>query len=144
MTCLLDVNALVALAWPNHVHHDAVHAWFAGTRTSGWATCPLTEAGFVRVSCTPAAVRQSVTPSEAIALLGRLRRLESHAFWGMDRSITALSPSILSRIQGYRQITDAVLLALAVEREGQLATLDAGLKSLVSKNELDSVYTIPV
>jgi len=144
MTRLLDVNALVALAWPNHVHHDAVQSWFAAARKSGWATCPLTEAGFVRVSCNPSAVKQSVTPSEAIVLLGKLGRLESHAFWSMDRSVTALPPEILARIQGYRQITDAVLLALAAERGGQLATLDAGLASLVSKAQRSSICAIPV
>ena len=102
MTRLLDVNVLVALAWPNHVHHDAVRSWFATARESGWATCPMTEAGFVRVCCNPSAVKQSVTPAEAIAVLGRLKRLESHAFWSLDRSITALPTDILSRIQGYR------------------------------------------
>ena len=144
MTRLLDVNALVALAWPHHVHHDAVQSWFSEVRMSGWSTCPLTEAGFVRVSCNPSAVKQSVTPSEAIAFLERLRRLESHAFWSMNRSITALPPEILARIQGYRQITDAVLLALAAQHDGQLATLDAGLAGLVSKAHLPSVFAIPV
>ena len=144
MTRLLDVNALVALAWPNHVHHDAVQSWFAEIRMSGWATCPMTEAGFVRVSCNPSAVKQSVTPSEAIALLGRLKRLKSHAFWRMDRSITELPQGILARVQGYRQITDAVLLALAAQYGGQLATLDAGLTSLAARDELRAVCTIPV
>lgn len=144
MTRLLDVNALVALAWPNHVHHHAVQSWFSEARISGWSTCPLTEAGFVRVSCNPSAVKQSVTPSEAIAFLERLRRLESHFFWNMDRSITALPREILARIQGYRQITDAVLLALTAQHGGQLATLDAGLSSLVAKDELRSICTIPV
>ena len=144
MIRLLDVNVLVALAWPNHVHHEAVQAWFTETRPSGWATCPVTEAGFVRVSCNPAAVKQPMPMSEAIALLDRLRRLEAHAFWSMDRSVTELPQGILARVQGFRQITDAVLLALAVRHEGQLATLDAGLASLVSKAELDSVHMIPV
>lgn len=144
MIRLLDVNVLVALAWPNHVHHDAVQSWFAEIRMSGWATCPMTEAGFVRVSCNPSAVRQSVTTSEAIALLDRLRLLKSHVFWRMDRSITELPQGILTRVQGYRQITDAVLLALAAQFGGQLATLDAGLSSLVAKDELRSVFTIPV
>ena len=144
MTRLLDVNVLVALAWPNHVHHDAVRSWFATARESGWATCPMTEAGFVRVCCNPSAVKQSVTPAEAIAVLGRLKRLQSHAFWSLDRSITALPTEILSRIQGYRQITDAVLLALAAQRDGQLATLDTGLANLVTKAQRPSILAIPV
>ena len=105
MTRLLDVNVLIALTWPHHVHHHAAKSWFAGVRGNGWATCPLTEAGFVRVSCNPSAVRQSVTVLDAISLLDRLRRLESHAFWAMEHSIAALPRGILSRIQGYRQIT---------------------------------------
>lgn len=144
MIRLLDVNTLVALAWPNHVHHEAVQSWFAGARTGGWATCAMTEAGFVRVSCNPSAVKQSVTMPEAITLLDGLQQVESHVFWSMDRSVTELPSGVLARLQGYRQVTDAVLLALAMRHDGQLATLDAGLTSLVSRNEVDSVYVIPV
>ena len=144
MLALPDVNALIALAWPNHVHHDAARAWFAAHRSAGWATCTLTEAGFVRVSCNRVAVKQETTPAEAIALLRRLRRRESHTFWTQDRSITLLPDAIRSRLQGYRQITDAVLLALAMQRGGQLATFDAGIKSLLPLGRQQSVYVIPV
>ena len=144
VTRLLDVNVLIALTWPHHVHHNAARSWFAGVRGNGWATCPLTEAGFVRVSCNPSAVKGSVTVLDAIALLGRLRRLESHAFWALDHSITALPPGILSRIQGYRQITDAVLLGLAAQRGGRLATFDTGMADLLADAERDWVETIPV
>ena len=86
MIRLLDVNVLIALTWPNHVHHEAARSWFANTRTGGWATCPLTEAGFVRISCNPSAVKQPVTPADAIAVLDKIRKLESHSFWAMDHS----------------------------------------------------------
>ena len=128
----------------HHVHHNAARSWFAGVRGNGWATCPLTEAGFVRVSCNPSAVKRSVTVFDAIALLGRLRRLESHAFWALEHSVTALPPGILSRIQGYRQITDAVLLGLATQRGGRLATFDTGMADLLAEAERDWVETIPV
>ena len=144
MIALPDVNALIALAWPNHVHHDAARAWFAAHRSAGWATCTLTEAGFVRVSCNRVAVKQETTPAEAIALLRRLRRRESHTFWTQDRSITLLPDAIRSRLQGYRQVTDAVLLALAMQRGGQLATFDAGIESLLPLGRQQSVYVIPV
>ncbi len=144
MTRLLDVNVLIALTWPHHVHHNAARTWFAGVRGNGWATCPLTEAGFVRVSCNPSAVKRSVTVFDAIALLGRLRRLESHAFWAMEHSVTALPAGIRSRIQGYRQITDAVLLGLAAQRGGRLATFDTGMADLLAEAERDWVETIPV
>ena len=144
VTALLDVNVLIALAWPNHVHHDATRRWFTENRGDGWATCPLTEAGFVRVSCNPSAVQHVVTPCEAIALLQRLTRLESHSFWPLDRSIADLPRELVSRLQGYRQITDAVLLAVAIQRGGTLATLDSGLARLVDESQRASVRVIPV
>ena len=144
MTALLDVNVLIALAWPNHVHHHAARAWFEARRDDGWATCPLTEAGFVRVSCNPSAVRHTVTPLDAISVLERLTRLGSHTFWSIDLSIIDLPESIGARLQGYRQITDAVLLATAMRRDGQLATLDSGLEGLIEKSERSSLCVIPV
>ena len=61
MIALPDVNVLIALAWPNHVHHHPARparSWFAANRSTGWATCPLTEAGFVRISCNRSAVKE--------------------------------------------------------------------------------------
>lgn len=144
MTALLDVNVLIALAWPNHVHHRAAREWFEEHRREGWATCTLTEAGFVRVSCNPSAVRHTVGPLDAIAVLERLTRLGSHTFWPLDQSLTDLPEQVSARIQGHRQITDAVLLAAAVRRNGRLATLDAGLLRLVSGSDRSSVCVIPV
>ena len=144
MIALLDVNVLIALAWPNHVHHAAAREWFEAQRQDGWATCPLTEAGFVRVSCNPAVVRHTVTPLDAIAVLQRLSGLGSHTFWPLDQSIIHLPESIGIRLQGYRQVTDAVLLAAAIQRNGQLATLDTGMERLVSENQRTFLCVIPV
>ena len=144
MTALLDVNVLIALAWPNHVHHAAARAWFEEHRWNGWATCPLTEAGFVRVSCNPSAVRHTVTPLDAIGVLEQLTQLEAHVFWPLDQSILQLPEAIGVRLQGYRQITDAVLLATAMQRNGQLATLDGGLEGLVAERERPFLWVIPV
>ena len=144
MIALLDVNVLIALAWPNHVHHAAARAWFEARREDGWATCPLTEAGFVRVSCNPSVVRHTVTPLEAIAVLQRLSRLGSHTFWPQDQSIIHLPESIGIRLQGYRQVTDAVLLAAAMQRNGLLATLDGGMERLVSESQRSFLCVIPV
>ena len=144
MIALLDVNVLIALAWPNHVHHAAARAWFEARREEGWATCPLTEAGFVRVSCNPSVVRHTITPLEAIAVLQRLTRVRAHTFWPLDQSVTDLPESIGIRLQGYRQITDAVLLATAMQQNGQLATLDGGMERLVSESQRSSLCVIPV
>ena len=144
MTALLDINVLIALAWPNHVHHAAARAWFEEHRQDGWATCTLTEAGFVRLSCNPAVVRRTVTPLDAISVLKKLTGLASHSFWPLNRSVVQMPDEIGARIQGYRQITDAVLLVAVMQYNGQLATLDAGLEGLVGESGRSFLCTIPV
>ena len=144
MTALLDVNVLIALAWPNHVHHAAARAWFKERQEDGWATCPLTEAGFVRVSCNPAVVRHQVTVLDAITVLNGLTQVGNHVFWPLDQSILHLPKSIGARLQGYRQVTDAVLLAAAMQRDGELATLDGGIERLVSEDERANLCVVPV
>jgi len=144
MTALLDINVLIALAWPNHVHHAAARNWFSGRGQSGWATCLLTEAGFVRVCCNPRAVQHEVTPNAAIHLLERLKQVGNHSFWPLDRTTGDLPGEIVARLQGYRQITDAVLVAAAMQRGGELATFDAGLAGLVPGNGRRIVFAIPV
>lgn len=143
MTWLLEVNVLLALAWANHVHHEAATSWFSEARRDGWATCAVTEIGFVRVSCVPSVVDRKVTVSEAVDTLARLCRRETHSFWSMNRSVTELPSEILTRIQGYRQITDAALLGLARERRGRVATFDAGLANLQPAGRRPSVFLIP-
>lgn len=61
---LLDANVLLALAWPNHLHHAAAHLWFAKNHKSGWATCPLTQLAFVRLSMQPAVEKRSQSSTE--------------------------------------------------------------------------------
>jgi len=131
MTGLLDVNVLVALAWPNHIHHARAHVWFSSVRGRGWATCPLTQSGFVRVSSNTAAIPDARTPREASALLRRIVQLPGHVFWPDDVSAVDEGDQIFSRVVGYRQVTDAHLLSLAIRRGGKLATFDAGIRDLV-------------
>lgn len=130
-TALLDVNVLIALAWPNHVHHDLAQAWFARNRRHGWATCPLTESGFVRVSSNAHVIPQARSPREAALLLKRIVAVSGHRFWSDDVSFASCRHVGIEKVVGYRQVTDAHLLALALRRGGRLATLDAGVRSLV-------------
>jgi toxin-antitoxin system PIN domain toxin len=131
MTHLLDVNLLVALAWPNHIHHAAALDWFRRSQAAGWATCPLTESGFVRVSSNSSVVPEARSPREASHLLRRIVALPHHVFWHDDVSMA--SSDFLEEVPlvGYRQVTDAHLLALARQRGGRLATLDGKMRSLV-------------
>ena len=54
MRALLDVNVLVALFDENHTFNAAVGTWLAGNIHHGWASCPLTQNGCVRILSQPA------------------------------------------------------------------------------------------
>ena len=142
---LLDVNVLIALAWPNHVHHHAARFWFQewGAQ-NGWASCPVSEAGFVRVCCNPLAVQQAVTPRDAISMPRQLRQSGSHSFWPLEHSMVDLDPEIVDRLSGYRQVTDALLLSVALRQGGCLATLDSRLVQLHPPDARKAMLLIPV
>ncbi|MEX2528465.1 MAG: TA system VapC family ribonuclease toxin [Gemmatimonadota bacterium] len=141
MTRLLDVNVLVALAWPNHIHHGRALAWFREVREGGWATSPVTESGFVRVSSNVRAIPDARTPQEAMALLRRLRAMAKHTFWpddvsaATDAADSGNESGPFARVVGYRQVTDAHLVALALRHGGKLATFDEGVVALVPGRE---------
>lgn len=133
--CLLDLNVLLALAWPNHVHHSPAHDWFRSRAGEGFATCPLTQCGFVRLSSNPAFTPDAVLPVEALELLGRITRLEGHVFWPdeIDMAAPGAVPSRL--LLGHKQVTDAYLLGLTIHNEGSLATFDRGLPALLAPDD---------
>ena len=128
---LLDVNALVALAWPNHVSHAAAHRWFARHGTHGWVTCPMTQTGFVRVSSNPLIIAAAVSPRDALDLLVAMTRHPDHRFWPDDVSLADLPAELRASLVGHRQVTDAFLLGLAIAHEGKLVTFDRGVLGLV-------------
>lgn len=127
---LLDVNVLIALAWPNHEGHRAARGWFAKTAKRGWATTPVTESGFVRVSSNRRALPTSTTPALAAQLLGSLRELPGHVFWPDVVEVVTGEHLDLRRLSGHRQVTDAHLLALCRANAGRLVTLDRGTLDL--------------
>lgn len=124
---LLDVNVLVALFDIDHVHHEIAHDWFADHRAGGWATCPITENGVLRVLAHPG-YGSSDTRFEAIVERLRLFRDSGHHhFWHDTPSFTDLSAIRPSYMRGHRQVTDVYLLALALRMGGRLATFDRSI-----------------
>ncbi|MEI2778820.1 MAG: TA system VapC family ribonuclease toxin [Tetrasphaera sp.] len=120
---LLDINVLIALVDPDHVDHQRVHVWGASGLQSGWASCAITENGFVRILSQPA-YPGYVTVAQAAALLREARDGTDHEFW--DCSVSIVDPEVIdtAHLLGHRQVTDAYLLALAVARDAELVTLD--------------------
>jgi hypothetical protein len=142
MVSLLDVNLLVALAWPNHVHHEAAHRWFARHGRTGWATAPVVELGFVRVSSNLRVVPSAVSPQEAADMLRRITALAGHHFWRDDIRFAQSLHVALARVVGHQQVTDAHLVALALRHGGRLATFDRGVRALVPSGQAREVVTI--
>ena len=62
---LLDVNVLIALAWDNHEHHARAHGWFGKLAATSFATCNVTQSGFVRLSMNPNVVHEQITVADA-------------------------------------------------------------------------------
>ena len=120
---LLDVNVLVALFDPNHVHHEIAHSWFAGNRARGWATCPLTEDAFLRIVSNPSSGRTLDRPAMAATYLRAFRASGGHQFWPAALSLLDETTFDLSYVS-HRQLTDVYLLGLAHKNGGTLATFD--------------------
>ncbi len=136
---LLDVNALVALAWDSHVHHVAMRAWFTANGRAGWATCPITESGFVRVSSNPIVLPSAIGVAAAREVLSALRAHSNHRFLADDVS---MRDSDVPSIAGYRQVTDAHLLTLARRRGVRLVTFDASILTLGDGNDVEVLTTL--
>ncbi len=129
MAALLDVNALIALVDSDHVSHEAAQKWFTQHQQSGWATCPLTENGMVRVLSRPAYPSGQRTPAEVIQVLVELKNAfrKSHEFWSDNLSISDDSVFAGSMIASTRQVTDAYLLGLSFQHKGTLVSFDRSL-----------------
>lgn len=124
---LLDTNVLIALVDPAHVHHEAVHRWFARAGRKRFATCPITENGFLRIVGHPRYPNSPGPPSAVAPALAALRAQPGHEFWPDAISLADESRVDAARLSGHAQVTDAYLLALAVARGGRLASLDRRL-----------------
>lgn len=129
MVHLLDVNVLVALLDSAHEHHRPTNRWFLREQSNGWATCPITENGLIRVISGVTYPNLRITPGQAAASLRRLRHnfASTFHFWSDDVSLADAERFDLSILTGARQTTDAYLAGLAFRNSGRLATLDANI-----------------
>jgi toxin-antitoxin system PIN domain toxin len=126
MRALLDVNVLIALLDAAHVHHAAASDWLAAHIEEGWASCPLTQNGCLRILSSEGYARRQPVAAVA-ARLGEATRTPFHEFWPDEISVLDPERFEQGRWLGSRQVTDAYLLALAVSRGGVFVTLERGL-----------------
>lgn len=139
---LLDVNILLALLWSDHADHDRVVRWHSSWMPKKWALCPFTEAGFLRISLNPAFISGRARTTTLLETLRQLRTKSGYC--RLDAAPDPADPrfaTVWERVQGHRQITDAMLLCLAIAEDVHLVTMDAGLAALADRP--DRVIVIP-
>lgn len=124
---LLDVNMLIALAWPNHVHHVPAKEWFHTNHSSGWRTCPITQSAFIRISSNPTIIEEAATPMEAQLHLKHMTDHPKHCFISDIADFSKLEDISFPLFHSHRQVTDYYLLLLAKHNDCRLATLDGKL-----------------
>jgi uncharacterized protein len=136
---LLDANVMVALAWPEHEFHEKVGRWFARHARSGWATCPFTQAAFVRILSNPAFSAAALSPENALRVLESNLSAREHHFWPDDIPLAAAVEGVRGQIIGHRQVTDAYLLGLAIRHRARLATMDRGILAWGEENSVELI-----
>ena len=126
MRALLDVNILIALLDAGHVHHRLAMNWLKREGQHGWASCPLTQNGCVRIMSQPG-YPNAFTPAQVAGRLAEAIADPAHAFWPADVSLLDANLFDWSRVLGHRQVTDIYLLQLATLRDGRFVTFDKGI-----------------
>ena len=119
---LLDVNVLLALCDPTHLHHASALDWFTPVAKTGWATCPITENGFVRIQSSAKYPNSSGSVAASLAMLLGLKSVGKHKFISDSVSLTAALPAEFAMTGS--QVTDVYLLSLAVHSKAKFASFD--------------------
>jgi toxin-antitoxin system PIN domain toxin len=120
---LLDINVLLALLDSDHIEHERACEWIDAEIDSGWASCAITQNGFVRVISQPR-YPSPISPTEAMDLLDEACAEPHHVFWPCEVSLLDAAVIDRTHLHGPRQVTDAYLLALANHRGGRFVTFD--------------------
>ena len=140
-TYLLDINVLLALCDSLHVHHAAAHNWFSQYGRHAWATCPITENGFVRIASHPSYPNRPGDPAIVLDILRQFCALDGHAFWGDE---VTLRDIVLPGVTiTHAHLTDVYLLGLAARKDGKLATFDRHIPASAVQNGENSLEHIP-
>lgn len=127
---LLDLNVLIALTDSEHRHHLIARGWFSSSGEDNWGLCPLTEAGFIRVTANPAMRTGPRALGHSIAVLHKLKSHPGYHYWPITESWVNLTAPFAARISGHQQVTDAYLLGLAVKEKGVLVTFNRAVRYL--------------
>lgn len=137
MSDLLDVNILIALVDDEHAHHRRASDWFESNSGHGWATCPITQNGCLRIVSQPR-YSNSMSIVEAMRRLHELTDTTAHDFVADDISLLTHGLIDIGELFGHRQLTDVYLLALAVAHDLRFVTMDRGVHSAAVRGADDT------
>ncbi len=135
---LLDVNVLLALAWPNHQFHHRARTWFRNYGDQGWASCAITQLGFIRLSSNPAFTANAKTPNDAQRLMQYLSEHSAHRYIAELPAISEFAAH-WKRVAGFRQTTDAYLACVAMYHGTKLLTFDTRIATNPSLRDVVAV-----
>ncbi len=127
---LLDVNVLVAFAWDFHPHHERAREWF-NRKAARYATCAVTQAGFLHITCNPRAMEHLISPEDARHALVAFTTHKRHHF--LETTPSLLDPvfsKIWLQLRGHAQVSDALLVCIAKHHGVTLATFDQSITAL--------------
>lgn len=127
---LLDVNALVALAWEEHACHTRILDRMIRLEGDPWASCAITQLGFIRISSTPGLLQPAPTPAGARKVLASLLAHPQHRFLSEPSVAPVDLGAEIDALRGHRQVTDAYLIVLARHHRARVLTFDRGLHQL--------------
>lgn len=122
------MNVLLALSDREHVGYELASKWFNGIGDARFILCPITEAGFIRIASMPQLGKREL--KDAIALSREMTRLPGYCYWPITDTWLSLVQPFASRLHGYKQVTDAYLLGLAIKGNAVLVTLDHHIEAV--------------
>jgi uncharacterized protein len=126
VTALLDVNALIALFDFKHTQHASARNWFANWKQP-FATCPITELGFVRITSNPRYSNPFASADDALELIRAFRKHSQYRF--LPDAISIAEASFGKHgIGSHKHSTDRYLLRLAMHFNASLATFDQAIQ----------------
>lgn len=134
MSWLLDTNALIALGWKGHEHHEPMHRWFARHAADGWATTALVQSGFLRIASQPWFSGKVVSMAHVAEVLLNTLAHPKHRLLALDFGVDRVLTVCTGGLYGHRQVSDAFLLTAAARHRCRLLTFDSGIPSLLASD----------
>ena len=126
MLPLYDINVLIAMIDNEQAQHETAITWHDEHAASGWATCPITQNGLIRIMSQPAYTRP-LTTRQVTERLHEATLASNHYFLADNVSLADPAVVAFDALLSHKTITDIYLLALAISHNARFITFDHGI-----------------